>query len=82
MLYTDRSDSTLNQMYDRVVRSHLVHNKKHGYKMHILRRDITGSYWNKLSYLLSLIVAELAKPPGERVEWFMYVAAITIFSAE
>lgn len=41
--------------------------------MEVLQQDITGGYWNKPSYLISLLVRELAKSPEERVQWLMYV---------
>lgn len=49
--------------------------------MHILRQDISIGFWNKPSYLMSLVINELAKPAGERMEWLMYVLylALTIF---
>lgn len=42
--------------------------------MEVLQNDIAVGYWNKPSYLLSLVIEELAKPVGEQVEWFMYVS--------
>lgn len=60
-----------NPLYERAVRSHRIHNELHNYPMHVLRHEITGGYWNKPSYLLSLVVNELAKPPEERTEWIM-----------
>jgi len=68
MLYGDPVDP----LYERAIRSHRLHNERWNYPMHVLRRHITGGYWNKPSYLLGLIVAELAKPVEERVEWLMY----------
>jgi hypothetical protein len=62
-----------NELYERAVMSHERHARMHGYQMHILRHEITGGYWNKPSYLLSLVVQELAKPPGERAQWLMYI---------
>jgi len=60
-----------NPLYERAVRSHRVHNELHNYPMHVLRHEITGGYWNKPSYLLSLVVNELAKAPDVRAEWIM-----------
>lgn len=39
--------------------------------MHILRQDIAVGFWNKPSYLMHMIINELAKPVGERTEWLM-----------
>lgn len=60
-----------NPLYERAVRSHQLHNELHNYPMHVLRHEITGGFWNKPSYLLSLVVNELAKAPEERAEWIM-----------
>ena len=67
MLYGDS-----NFIYERALRSHRWHNEKHNYPFHVLRQEIAGGYWNKPSYILSLVVNELAKPAGERAEWLMY----------
>ena len=61
-----------NVLYERALRTHRWHNEKWNYPFHILRHEIAGGYWNKPSYLLSLVVNELGKPPGERTEWLMY----------
>lgn len=58
-------------LYERAVRSHRTHNEQFNYPMRVLREEITGGYWNKPSYLLALVVAELAKPAAERAEWLM-----------
>ena len=62
-----------NHMYERALQSHERHGKRWGYPMHILREDISVGFWNKPSYLISLVISELAKPAGERIEWLMYV---------
>ena len=72
MLYGDQ----VNPYYVRALKSHRRHNDRWNYGMHILQQDIVGGYWNKPSYLMSLIVNELAKPAAERVEWFMYVVTV------
>lgn len=40
--------------------------------MHVLRHPFADGYWNKPTYLLSLVIEELAKPPQERLEWLVY----------
>jgi hypothetical protein len=62
-----------NHMYERALQSHERHGKRWGYPMHILREDISVGFWNKPSYLISLVINELAKPAGQRMEWLMYV---------
>ena len=60
-----------NPLYERAIDSHSRHARRWGYPMHILRQDISVGFWNKPSYLVSLVIQELAKPPSERVEWLM-----------
>ena len=60
-----------NPSYVRALKTHRAHNERWNYAMEVLQQDITGGYWNKPSYLLSLLVRELAKPAAERIEWLM-----------
>jgi hypothetical protein len=62
-----------NHLYERALQSHERHGSKWGYPLDVLRQDISVGFWNKPSYLMALVIRELAKPPGERVEWLMYV---------
>lgn len=71
-----------NHMYERALQSHERHGKQWGYPMHILRQDISIGFWNKPSYLLSLVVNELTKPAGERMEWLMYVLSFFVYAWE
>ncbi|KAF2085465.1 glycosyltransferase family 34 protein [Saccharata proteae CBS 121410] len=66
------------ELYERALRTHDRHNERHGYRMHVLRNQVMDGYWNKLVYLLSLLVEELGKPAKERAEWIMYFDAPTI----
>ncbi|KAF1986911.1 glycosyltransferase family 34 protein, partial [Aulographum hederae CBS 113979] len=58
-----------NELYERALASHEKHNEMHGYPSSVLRHSVTTGYWNKISYLMSLIVLELGKPKDERLEW-------------
>ena len=68
----------LNSVYERALQTHEAHNVKHGYPMYILRQSILDDVWTKPAYILSLILRELAKPAGERLEWLLWVDADTI----
>ncbi|KAI9817780.1 MAG: hypothetical protein M1827_000899 [Pycnora praestabilis] len=46
--------------------------------MNILRQDILNNVWSKPAYILSLLLRELAKPPGERLEWLLWFDADTV----
>ncbi|PYH97539.1 hypothetical protein BO71DRAFT_466956 [Aspergillus ellipticus CBS 707.79] len=71
-----------NALYERAIRSHQRHAKHWGYPMHVLREDIAVGFWNKPSYLFSLIVRELTKPAPSRMEWLMWVDADSIIVNE
>ncbi|KAL4936215.1 hypothetical protein BDV06DRAFT_233628 [Aspergillus oleicola] len=73
MLYGDR-----NALYERALQSHRRHAERWVYGMDVLHNDIAVGYWNKPAYLLALVVAELAKPVRERLEWFMWVDADSV----
>lgn len=60
-----------NVYYERALQTHMKHAQRWGYGMHVLHHDIAVGYWNKPSYLLSLVIQELAKPPSDRAEWLM-----------
>lgn len=67
-----------NGIWERAVRTHEVHDRQHGYRLHILRQDLMDDVWSKPAYILSLILRELAKPKGERLDWLFWVDADTI----
>lgn len=60
-----------NLYYERALESHQRHADRWNYPMHVLEEDISVGYWNKPSYVLSLVIQELAKSPDERLEWLM-----------
>jgi galactosyl transferase GMA12/MNN10 family len=68
MLYGDR-----NTLYERAIKSHERHAARHGLPIHILRNNVADGFWNKPSYILSLLIAELAKNPEERATWLQWV---------
>lgn len=67
-----------NPLYERALQSHERHAQRWGYPMHVLQQDISAGFWNKPSYVLSLVIQELAKPPSKRMEWLMWIDADSI----
>lgn len=64
--------------YERALDTHIKHGEKWGYPTHVLRHDLINAdyfngkaFFNKPAYLLSLILKELANPPGRRAEWIV-----------
>ncbi|KAL1302812.1 hypothetical protein AAFC00_003150 [Neodothiora populina] len=67
-----------NHLYERALKTHERHNEIHGYEMQVLRERITSSYWAKPSWLLAMLVEELARPELERNEWLVWCDPDTI----
>lgn len=63
--------------YERALRTHIQNGEKWGYPTHFLRQDIVGKgdiaegVYDKLLYLLTIMVNELTKPFGKRSEWIV-----------
>jgi hypothetical protein len=67
----------------KALQSHKVQNDIHGYQHFIATNELVDDMsekdyqhrprgaWSKPAYLLSIIVAELAKPKSERLEWIL-----------
>ena len=61
--------------YERALRTHVRYGEKVGYPTHYLRQDLVGhgdageGMFNKLLYLLTIMVNEHTKPYGKRSEW-------------
>lgn len=68
MLYGKR-----NTLYERAIKSHERHAARQGLPIHILQNKVAEGFWNKPSYILSLLIAEAAKDPAERATWMMWV---------
>lgn len=60
-----------NTIYQGALRTHEEHNRKFGYRMHVLRSGILDDVWTKPAFLLSLLLEELVKPETERVDWLL-----------
>lgn len=71
ILYNGR-DST----FVRALQSHEVHNNRHGYPFQILRHGILDGLWSKPAYILAILLEEMRKPEGFRLQWLLYVSAV------
>ena len=68
MLYGKR-----NTLYERAIKSHERHAARQGLPIHILRNNVADGFWNKPSFILSLLIAEAAKEPEQQASWLMWV---------
>ena len=69
---------TLSQAYERALRTHELHDRLNNYPLHVLRYSLLDDVWTKPAYILSILLRELAKPEGERLEWLLWVDGDTI----
>lgn len=54
-----------------VIRGHIEHAKKFGYKQYVQREDIFGDILTKPATALQIILEELQKPEDKRAEWLV-----------
>lgn len=59
------------EVFDRAIHSHELHNKRMGYPYFILRERVLPGLYSKHAFIFSVIVQELAKPEAERLQWVM-----------
>lgn len=57
----------------RMLALQMKHAEKWNYPMHTLHRELLSAQWTKPAWIMSIMVAECAKPPEERLEWLLYV---------
>jgi hypothetical protein len=67
-----------NSFWERAISTHEHHDRIHGYRLHVLRQQLLDDVWSKPAYILSLLLRELSKPEGERLEWLFWVDADTV----
>jgi hypothetical protein len=58
-------------LYERALETHFAHAKKHGYPMYMARENAAEGMFNKIAYILDILLNELFKPAEERVEWLL-----------
>lgn len=56
MLYGD-----VKHTYGRAIETHIRHADRHGYPTYILRRELIDGVWNKLVWLIHVMVEEMNK---------------------
>lgn len=59
------------EVYERAIQSHELHNRQMGYSQFILRERLVPGLWSKHAYIFSIIVQELSKPEDQRLKWLM-----------
>ncbi|KAB8606258.1 hypothetical protein FH972_025887 [Carpinus fangiana] len=63
---------------ERALRTHIHHNSIHNYAQFTLRRQIAQAPWSKSNTILKVLLDELSRPEGERLEWLFWFDVDTI----
>lgn len=58
-------------LYERALDTHVQHALRHGYPMYMARENAVDGMFNKIAYILDILLNELFKPADERVEWLL-----------
>lgn len=58
--------------YQRAILSQMFHAAVHDTSMHLLCDQLTDGTFNKIAFLLHLVMAEMLKPAAQRLEWIMW----------
>jgi hypothetical protein len=64
--------------YSRALQTHLEHSERHHYKTFYFTESVIEGIWSKPAALLEIILAELSKEPGQRLDWIFWHDADTI----
>ena len=59
--------------YQRAIQSQMFHSAVHGTSTHVLCEQLADGAWNKIAFLLNLVMNEMLKPEDERLEWVMWI---------
>lgn len=70
LYYNEVSKDTI--WYEKALSGHKAHNMRFGYKHFVLRHEIVPDIWSKQAFILSILLQELAKPMGDRLEWLFW----------
>ena len=58
-------------LYERALDTHVQHALRHGYPMYMARENAADGMFNKIAYILDILLNELFKPADERVDWLL-----------
>lgn len=61
------------EAYERAILSQMFASAVHGTSTHLLCEQLSDGAWNKIAYLLNLVMNEMLKPEAERLEWVMWI---------
>ena len=60
-------------LYEKALDTHIRHAARHGYPMYMARENAADGMFNKIAYIIDILLNELFKPAEDRVDWLLYV---------
>jgi len=60
-----------NPIYERALILQEAHAKRNGHPMFVCREKMLSGLWTKPAFILSVVLAELAKPEKRRLQWLL-----------
>lgn len=65
-------------LFERAIETHVSYAERHGYPFYIAREEAARGMFNKIAYLMNVVLTELNKSADQRCEWIFYSDADTI----
>lgn len=62
-------------LYEKALQTHIDHAEKWGYPLYMARETAADGMFNKVAYIMTVLLNELYKPAEERVEWLLCVSS-------
>lgn len=62
-------------LYEKALQTHIDHAEKWGYPLYMARESAADGMFNKVAYIMDIVLNELYKPAEERMEWLLYVGS-------
>lgn len=61
------------EAYDRAILSQMFHAAVHETSAHVLCEQLADGAWNKIAFLLNLVMNEMLEPEESRLEWILWI---------
>jgi len=59
--------------YQNAILTQMFHAALHDNPIHVLCNELSEGAWNKIAFLLNLVMEEMLKPANTRLEWIMWI---------
>lgn len=58
-------------LYEKALQTHVDHAEKWAYPLYVARENAADGMFNKVAFIINVLLNELYKPAEERVEWLL-----------